>query len=77
MDDATLLNSDEEIRPQPGDIALCINCCHVMAYADDMTLRDLTEMEIAELKTGGQWRQIELTQYNLASAKQVAAQKWN
>ena len=32
--------------PKPGDITLCIYCGHLMAFADDLTLRDLTGEEM-------------------------------
>jgi hypothetical protein len=35
--------------PGPGDITLCIYCGHIMAFADDLTLRELTNEEIYEV----------------------------
>jgi hypothetical protein len=35
--------------PSPGDITVCLSCGHVMAYADDLTLRDLTDAEMVEI----------------------------
>ena len=32
--------------PSPGAITLCIECGHIMAFADDLTLRNLTSEEI-------------------------------
>jgi len=32
--------------PCPGAITICVECGHIMAFADDMTLRQLTEQEI-------------------------------
>lgn len=34
--------------PEPGDYVLCIGCGHLMAYADDMSLRNLTNEEARE-----------------------------
>jgi hypothetical protein len=36
------------LGPSPGDNTLCIACGHTMAYNDDLTLRELTEEEMAE-----------------------------
>jgi hypothetical protein len=36
-------------KPQPGNIAVCIECRHVMVYADDLTLREPNDDEIKEL----------------------------
>lgn len=33
-------------RPGPGDIGICLRCGHVMAYADDLCLRELTDAEM-------------------------------
>lgn len=35
--------------PQGGDLAICIQCAHVMIYADDLTVRDLTDEEVVEV----------------------------
>lgn len=35
----------ENARPKPGAITVCITCGHVQAYADDLTLRELTGEE--------------------------------
>jgi hypothetical protein len=34
--------------PKPGDVCVCLDCGHVMAFADDLTLRNLTDEEIVE-----------------------------
>lgn len=36
-------NSD---KPEPDDITICLTCGHIMAFDDDLSLRDLTEVEI-------------------------------
>ncbi len=49
MDDATGVTDDDhkgDIVPDPGDFTVCINCGHVMAFTNDLTLRDLTDIEI-------------------------------
>ena len=35
--------------PEPGDIAICLDCAHVQIYADDMTVREPTDAEIVEI----------------------------
>lgn len=35
--------------PKPDDFALCYYCGHVMAYANDLTLRALTGMEMIQV----------------------------
>jgi hypothetical protein len=32
--------------PSPGDFTVCIYCGHIMAFADDLTLRELTGDEM-------------------------------
>lgn len=34
--------------PKPGDITICFYCQHLMAYGDNLTLRDLNDAEIIE-----------------------------
>ena len=35
--------------PRPGDIILCATCGQPHAYADNMTLRDLTSIEMRQM----------------------------
>lgn len=35
--------------PRPGDITICIGCGHIMAFADDLTMRALTDAEMVEI----------------------------
>lgn len=37
------------ISPEPGDISVCINCGHIMAFADDLKLRSLTDQEMFDV----------------------------
>jgi len=39
----------EGAEPKPDDISLCIYCGHIMMYAPDLTLRELTDDEIVEI----------------------------
>lgn len=47
MDGAT--GVDHRSRPKPGHITICIGCGHLMAFADDMRLRNLTDAEMYEI----------------------------
>ena len=35
--------------PKPGDISLCFRCGHLCAFADDLTLRALTDAEMIDI----------------------------
>ena len=37
-----------DYTPEPGNYTLCLDCGHLMVFADDMTLRDPTDEEIVE-----------------------------
>jgi hypothetical protein len=43
LDGATSIDMDD--APDPGDITVCLLCGHIMAFADDMTLREPTDAE--------------------------------
>lgn len=47
LDTATEL--DGEASPSPGDVTICLHCHHLMAYADDLTLRALTDDEMRDI----------------------------
>ena len=36
---------DDSDKPYPGAITVCLTCGHIMAYADDLGLRELTVQE--------------------------------
>lgn len=39
--------SPREIRqPNPGDFSVCLYCGYLAAFADDLTVRDLTDKEM-------------------------------
>jgi hypothetical protein len=40
------LSSEGDLSPTPGDMTICIECHHLMAFADDLTLRELTDAEV-------------------------------
>ena len=37
---------DEDNIPKPGDISLCFYCGHLMALADDLTVREANDEEL-------------------------------
>jgi hypothetical protein len=49
VDGATPID-DETATPDPGDVTVCIYCGHVMAYTDDLQLRDLTDAETRDIE---------------------------
>ena len=40
LDGTTCVN--DEVKPNPGDITICMYCGNVMAFDDDLSLRNLT-----------------------------------
>jgi hypothetical protein len=40
---------DWDERPTPGDFAVCLYCGRLSAYAEDLTLRALTDDELLEI----------------------------
>jgi hypothetical protein len=44
---ASDIDSDNE--PSPDDITICLGCGHLMAFTDDMTVRELTSEEMHEV----------------------------
>lgn len=47
LDASTSVDGDH--APSPGDATVCLDCQHLMMYADDMTLRNLTDEEMIEV----------------------------
>lgn len=47
LDRATPVN--DASLPAPGCITVCFTCGHIMAFADDMTFRELTDEEVVEV----------------------------
>jgi hypothetical protein len=43
------LGIDGEGPPDSGDITICIACGHIMAFADDLKVRELTAGEMIEI----------------------------
>jgi len=40
---------DENVKPSPNDISICINCGHLSAFTEDLKLRNLTDDEIKKV----------------------------
>lgn len=38
--------SNPEARPKPGDISICVECCNVLVFNDDLTTRKPTPLEL-------------------------------
>lgn len=36
-------------KPRPDDVTVCLDCHHIMAFAWDMSLRELTDEEITDI----------------------------
>jgi hypothetical protein len=50
LDAASMIGVEGDMRgPQGGDITVCLKCRHIMAYNDDLSLRDLTDEEIVDV----------------------------
>lgn len=39
---------DADVAPSPDDVTICIKCGHLMAFANDLSLRELTDSELHE-----------------------------
>lgn len=49
IDSATNTKPGELIDVHPGALAICISCHHIMAYADDLSFREITDEEIVDI----------------------------
>lgn len=47
--DAASAAQSKRHRPRPGNFSICIRCGHVMAFADDLTMRPLTDAEVVHI----------------------------
>lgn len=63
---------EEEEAPEPGDIAICFGCYHIMVYDDNLQLRDFSEREVQEMEAFGEWDYYLHLRDNLAAAKNKA-----
>ena len=49
LDGATGLPGNKSALPKPDDYTVCVDCGHVMAFASDLTMRNLTIPELVGL----------------------------
>ncbi len=51
LDGATAVGNlaSEAPTPKPGDVTICLECGHIMAFGDGLQLRDLSDEEIVEV----------------------------
>ncbi|MBR0883889.1 hypothetical protein ACVMGC_000967 [Bradyrhizobium barranii subsp. barranii] len=48
LDGATVIDQKRAV-PESGNITLCLYCGHLQAFADDLSLRELTDAEMHEV----------------------------
>lgn len=46
--DAATAIDNRTAEPSPGDITVCLYCGRLMAFADDLAVRDLTDAEMID-----------------------------
>lgn len=49
FDAAASIDGDDDARPRPGDLSVCLNCGHPSVFAGDLKKRELTREELANL----------------------------
>jgi len=49
LNGASFVGEGADASPNPGDITVCIGCGEIIAFADDLTLRGLTDEEMIEI----------------------------
>lgn len=47
--DAASCLQKADAKPNPGDVSVCIRCCHVMVFDEHMQLRDPNGMELISI----------------------------
>ena len=40
------MSTEGDHKPSPGDMTICMDCRHLCAFAEDMSLRELTDDEV-------------------------------
>jgi len=48
-DALAIINTDEPVQPEPGDVSLCIHCGEPSVFDDNLELREPTKAERAHL----------------------------
>jgi hypothetical protein len=41
-----VMSTEGDHKPSPGDMTICTDCRHLCAFAEDMSLRELTDDEV-------------------------------
>lgn len=49
LDSAGGADGNDDARPEPEDLTVCLNCGEIMAYTETMTLRRLGKTELLEM----------------------------
>jgi hypothetical protein len=47
--DAATFAGPGDHTPEPGDVTVCFYCGHLMAFADGLTMRELTDAEMRQV----------------------------
>ena len=48
-DTATCVGQEGEVRPSSGDITVCLYCGYIMAFDDNLAVRELTQDEMRDI----------------------------
>lgn len=59
----------KEVKPEPGDVMLCVGCASVLLLQNDLRPRQPTPEELTELKQSEIWWQIQTALRALLQAK--------
>jgi len=49
LDASTDPNGSDDSLPVAGDVSICMYCCAVIRYQDDLSLKEIDENDIAEI----------------------------
>lgn len=55
MTAAATAEPGDDSLPGPGDVVVCMKCGAVMKFADDMTVRGMSDAEMDELTSDREW----------------------
>jgi len=65
--DRTSYVGDENIRPSPGDVSLCIKCVGISLFTNSAgDMRKATRAEIREMMSAPEWAEIQKAQLAIA-----------
>lgn len=69
--EADMSSSLDNGPPRPGDVTICIKCGHLMAFADDLTFRPLSDSEIHTVAGDPRILTIQWARANAVEGKQI------